>query len=192
MSDAGYYVRMRGRVTGPYELTALRAMVRRGALSRIHELSADGTAWAAAANHAELFAQPAGGVVQIVAAPARLLEHRLPPAPPAGTARKYFYRQEGKTFGPVPLPILQKLAASGKLSEDAEVWPPDDKTPVPARQLAELRFAPEVEAAAPADDEQPPRGRWRAWLLLSLLAALPLLATALAVLFLHYHHAHAR
>lgn len=182
---------MRGQVTGPYEVRALRAMVRRGALSRIHELSADGSAWTTAGTHSELFAQSAGVISPTVTLPTRAIERRAPPASAAGAVRKYFYRQEGRTFGPVPLPILQKLAASGKLHEDAEVWPPDDKTPIAARQLAELQFKPMVEVGHDAGGAPKARGRWRGRLLLSLLAALPLLVAALIILLLH-HHWHAR
>ncbi len=192
MSEPGLYVRMRGRMTGPYELSDLRAMVRRGALSRIHELSADGTAWAAAGTYGELFAPAASGTATIVAASAPLPERRTPPASPVATVRKYFYRQEGRTFGPVPLPILEKLAQSGKLHPNAQVWPPEEKNPVPARELAELRFEPEVEAAQDVDSDPVGQGRWRARLILSLLATLPLLAAALLILLLHSHHWHAK
>ncbi len=192
MGELSFYVRMRGSVTGPYELPALRTMVRRGALSRIHELSADGTAWAAAGTHSELFAPAAGGAAPVAATLVRTIDRRPPLPSPAEAVRKYFYRQEGRTFGPIPLPILQRLAASGKLNLDAQVWPPDDKTPIPARQLADLHFQPAVEAAHGADVALQSPAHWRGRLALSLLAALPLLVAALIILFLHHHHLHSK
>src|SRR3954451_9326718 len=52
------FVRIRGHVQGPYELEKLRALVRRGQLSRMHEVSADGSVWKQAATFPELFQSP--------------------------------------------------------------------------------------------------------------------------------------
>src|SRR3954466_13665047 len=49
------YMRVRGRVLGPYEPEKLQALVRRGQLSRLHELSTDGVTWERASNYPELF-----------------------------------------------------------------------------------------------------------------------------------------
>jgi hypothetical protein len=43
--DNQYYIRIRGRVLGPYDMEKLQALVRRGQLSRIHEISGDGVNW---------------------------------------------------------------------------------------------------------------------------------------------------
>jgi len=50
-----YFVRIRGRVQGPFDLEKLQQMVRRGRLSRIHELSSDRKSWCSAAENPELF-----------------------------------------------------------------------------------------------------------------------------------------
>ncbi len=204
MANDVFYVRVRGRVTGPFELTALRTMVRRGALSRLHEVSIDGKSWSAAGGRAELFAQPVGAVTAAaagaIAAPRELARmpvvHVHSSTPTAGAAatapsaagvvRKYFYRQEGRTYGPVPLPILQRLAEAGRLAPEAEVWPPEGKTPTPARALRELRF-PSPDGATAEEVAAMPRWWPRGPLALSLLTALPLLLAALIILFLHYH-----
>lgn len=45
-ADAGpWFVRHAGRRTGPFDGARLRTMARRGALGRLHSLSADGTSW---------------------------------------------------------------------------------------------------------------------------------------------------
>ena len=61
------YIRVLGRVKGPFEWEKLRILVKRGQLSRIHEVSVDGQAWVKATEYPELFkadlselAQPGG------------------------------------------------------------------------------------------------------------------------------------
>src|SRR5689334_12002539 len=52
---SSYYTRNRGRVLGPFTEEQLRTMVQRGQLSRIHEISADGTNWASAQEYPQFF-----------------------------------------------------------------------------------------------------------------------------------------
>ena len=49
------YIRMRGRVLGPYDQEKLQSLARRGQLSRMHELSQDATNWVRASTYPELF-----------------------------------------------------------------------------------------------------------------------------------------
>jgi len=55
MSSDRYFLRIRGRVTGPYSLLQLQDQVRRRELSRLHEISADKANWFPAGGIAELF-----------------------------------------------------------------------------------------------------------------------------------------
>src|SRR6476659_1621900 len=50
-----YYMRSRGKVSGPFSLSVLREMRDRGQLGRFHELSIDQTVWAPAATFENLF-----------------------------------------------------------------------------------------------------------------------------------------
>ncbi len=62
------HLRVRGQVTGPFTKDELRLMARRGQLSRIHELSADGEKWTTASKFPELFSAEAGTMRHIAAA----------------------------------------------------------------------------------------------------------------------------
>lgn len=66
-----YYIRFRGRVTGPVSLEELDRMTSRGQLSRFHEISCDGLVWRSAAAQAYLFAGrlPVDESVQAAAPP---------------------------------------------------------------------------------------------------------------------------
>ena len=50
-----WYVRFAGRRSGPFDAERLRTLARRGALTRMHSLSADGTAWVAASTVRAVF-----------------------------------------------------------------------------------------------------------------------------------------
>ncbi|HTV48863.1 MAG TPA: DUF4339 domain-containing protein [Phycisphaerae bacterium] len=58
MSDEieSYYVRIRGKVTGPFDRPTLERMVQRGQLSRVHEISSDRQNWKPASSVGGLFA----------------------------------------------------------------------------------------------------------------------------------------
>ncbi len=55
MSDKVYYLRIRGRVTGPFGADELQRMANMGTLSRAHEVSADGQTWQSANRLEQLF-----------------------------------------------------------------------------------------------------------------------------------------
>jgi len=52
-----YYIKKRGKKSGPFTLDQLQTMVKRGQLARIHSISADGQNWNAASEVPELFQQ---------------------------------------------------------------------------------------------------------------------------------------
>jgi serine/threonine protein kinase len=44
-SNTRYWVRLRTRVTGPFDLAAMQRQVKQGAISRLHQVSTDGVTW---------------------------------------------------------------------------------------------------------------------------------------------------
>jgi hypothetical protein len=55
MASSLFYVRTRGKVQGPYDLAALQKSVKKGTLSRFHEISSDRTSWTRAGEFEDLF-----------------------------------------------------------------------------------------------------------------------------------------
>lgn len=55
MSDQIYYVRMHGRVLGPFTLSRLQAMTQATKVNHSHEISVDGNSWQKAAAFPEIF-----------------------------------------------------------------------------------------------------------------------------------------
>ncbi|MEI7768127.1 MAG: hypothetical protein WCJ97_11900 [Phycisphaerae bacterium] len=58
MSEAVYFVRSKGRVTGPFAVDMLQILVRRGTISRVDEVSSDRAAWVSAVEFEGLFPVP--------------------------------------------------------------------------------------------------------------------------------------
>jgi hypothetical protein len=54
-----YYLRVRGRILGPFSVEKLRSLRTRGQFSRIHEISTDRRAWSPASSIDHLFSSPA-------------------------------------------------------------------------------------------------------------------------------------
>ena len=134
------YIRVLGRVKGPFEWEKLRVLVKRGQLSRIHEVSVDGQAWVKATEYPELFkadpselAQAAPVTVEPVAAPERVVEQPIEeplaspgeeafPVEPVSVTEEWFYDQNGSPVGPVSFGTLQQLVASGQIFAQGRVW----------------------------------------------------------------------
>jgi hypothetical protein len=68
-----WHVRFAGRRTGPHDVERLRTLARRGAVTRLHQVSVDGTAWRSAAEIRAVFAAD-GTVIAGGAAPAADLQ----------------------------------------------------------------------------------------------------------------------
>ncbi|HET6249860.1 MAG TPA: trypsin-like peptidase domain-containing protein [Tepidisphaeraceae bacterium] len=135
MSDGPFYVRAKGKITGPFDLPMLEKLVRRGTVSRLDELSINRITWQAAAQIESLFPPVPSAI------PARQVATVVPPIP----GPKYYCQKDGNTIGPLPLPELQHLARSGQIEASNLVWAEGDAASVPA-----VSFAPLTGAFPPA------------------------------------------
>lgn len=125
MSDP-YYIRIRGRVQGPFDAEKLRNLARRGQFSRLHEISTDGQQWQSAKAFQELFAP----VEVPVAASSGVAEPALATgtngavasmAAPAASPT-WYYAAGGREQGPVAFAVLANLLSTRQLQPDTEVW----------------------------------------------------------------------
>ncbi|MEI7768128.1 MAG: hypothetical protein WCJ97_11905 [Phycisphaerae bacterium] len=55
MQNGEFYVRSKGRITGPFTVEILQKLVKRGVLSRVDEISSDRSSWARAVEYEDLF-----------------------------------------------------------------------------------------------------------------------------------------
>src|SRR5665213_1910818 len=163
MRDEPYYVRAKGKITGPFDFATLQKLVRRGSVSRLDELSRNRLRWEPANGNVSLFppAQESGAAspAQRGAAPVA--------APPA--VQRFYYQQNGETVGPVPLALLRTLAQSGQIGQDDSVWEDgaDSSTSAAAHPALAAFFIP----ATPVHSS-----RWR---LISIVSAAALVLLAI-------------
>lgn len=123
MSDQ-LFIRLRGRIQGPFTAEQLQSFAKRGQFSRTHEISADGVTWSRAANRSDLFptvqAEPRPLVTPPTDEPPILDASPAAAAPPPSDI--WYYHQLGANHGPVDFNHLQYLAISGQILPDDLVW----------------------------------------------------------------------
>ena len=162
-----YYLRVRGRILGPYDQEKLQSLAQRGQLSRMHEVSADGATWSRASSFPELFTAklpteptwngggadaPATVTVEEPAARHGSTPGERPPQPGSQT---WHYIAAGVECGPVDFSDLQMLAGTGQIGADDLVWTQNMQSWVPAKQVPGLvrpitQPARNVEAGTPS------------------------------------------
>jgi len=141
---AGFYVRIRGRVQGPYQPSQVRVLVQKGQLGRFHEISSDNVTWNKVADYPELLTAPAP--VEAERPPvddstqSANASHDYPhddvlrrsydsssasaagidsdPEPAGG----YFYGLQGVKHGPVSRQQLRQLYLTMQLAPATPVW----------------------------------------------------------------------
>ena len=143
---AGYFIRSKGRVTGPFEVGALHKMVRRGLISRLHELSSDRQSWSPAGEFEELFPQQARGTVAESSNSSRDDGGAgdggagpIPIAPTPASSGFYYSQEDGGTVGPVPLNVLRALVLNGTVRQTDAVWQEGAGAASVAAALPQLR-----------------------------------------------------
>lgn len=143
MDDAKWYIRWRGKVTGPYTLAQLEKLQSRGQISRLHEVSQDRRSWARASTLTSVFAVRE----KEHSAPAADEQYELGPqvesrqsASEPARESQWFYSRGDNQFGPFNLASLQMFAATGGLGPNDLVWEEGSSSWVPARRVGALSF----------------------------------------------------
>jgi len=159
MSEA-LYIRLRGRVLGPFDEEKLRSLARRGQLSRLHQLSPDGTNWVPASSYPDLFVA-GDGQTTAMKQPAAPKEEELAfdfqqaesntvapqdsgkqAGPPADGA--WHYEINGQEKGPVSRAVVMDLISSGRIQPTNQVWAEGMPSWTAASQVSD--FAPLFDA----------------------------------------------
>lgn len=140
MSDEQYYVRFRGRTLGPFSSEKVKALVSRGQVTRMHELSCDGLSWTKADAFPEFF--PRGTEANNLEIkeneepdPEPEAEQQLPAASANSDEDNWYAHIEGRNEGPVSKNKLTEWIASGSLQRDSLVWRPEYENWQPAEAV---------------------------------------------------------
>jgi hypothetical protein len=157
-----YFIRLRGRVQGPFDKNRMQQMVRRGQLSRLHEVSVDGgVQWMPASTVENLFLEHdrVGRVHKIAVdqQDAASQVHEVETPRIAQTGQWYCLRNNVQ-HGPLDMATLRNMLERGELQAADMVW----RTGMPdwqrASDVAELQY----HQAAPLprmDDQSSPGGQ---------------------------------
>ena len=121
MSDQKYFVRFRGRTLGPFNETRVRELIKRGQVTRMHELSPDGVSW-----------QPADAMTDFFGPDHRqqTLQHAETRGTDAGNANQqpqaenaeWYANLNNEQKGPVTKQQLGQWVASGAITQETLVW----------------------------------------------------------------------
>lgn len=126
MSKKVLYIRIRGRVLGPFDVPQLKSLRQRGQFNRFHEVSEDRQRWYSAATLDEVFATEEAGLrLEEPAPPKERMEAGAGGAGGAGPAPAtewYYADAAGKQNGPVATAGLLGLVEKGVVSADTLVW----------------------------------------------------------------------
>jgi hypothetical protein len=141
MSDPTWYIRVRGRISGPFDRSQLEALRKRGQFARFHEISQDRQSWVSASTLGDLFdAQSSmnrtGDSVVPSAAVEDLEWFQVDPepeplpgrqggfesAPSVSPDAEWFYAAGSTAIGPIPLSELERLLERGEIADDTLVW----------------------------------------------------------------------
>ena len=143
MAADTWYVRVRGKIAGPYPLDQLQTLRKRRQLGRAHEISVDGQTWESAGTLSELFpeiikpiapnplteVQP---VLNLEDEPMPELEYEPMPElePVVGAPQvqapasqpQWYYANQGQQSGPISDSDLARLVANGEVLSETLVW----------------------------------------------------------------------
>lgn len=137
-----YYLRMQGRVTGPFDMAKLKSLRARGVLQPFHEVSADRSNWVSASSLTEIFT----AVVAVpVAAPA---EQDLDPALLPASQPWFYLDMRKEQIGPVAAEEFPSLVLQGAVNRRTLVWSPG----MPEWLEAQVAL-PHLFHAAPGTDQ---------------------------------------
>ncbi len=152
-SDTSYYVRIRGKILGPFDVGQLKTLRSRGQFGRANEISNDRVTWQSASTIEHLFAESS-----IRKRSSDTFEDEEPEAtvtsssPPNHSLSSVWYYAIGEEqSGPVSLLEIRKLIASHQLCVDDLVWKDGLADWVPIRDVSELnaiaKIAPPAQAS---------------------------------------------
>jgi hypothetical protein len=125
MSEGPYFIRVRGKVLGPFTLKRLKDLRSLGQFGRFHEISQDRKLWTSAATLTEVFTDAAKvreyGSASGEAAPESGFAGQAS-ATPAQAAEWFYVDGSGQRNGPLTETDLLNLASQGQIELDTPVW----------------------------------------------------------------------
>lgn len=138
-----YYVRIRGRINGPFEESKIARLIQQGKLGKSHEVSTDGHTWKDGGSLLHLFEslKPPTTTKSIKPIESedeiQVDDSTVEPAPAI-----WFYAIGSERKGPINWPELQSKAGSGEINTNTLVWKEGMDKWLPAADISNLFKVP--------------------------------------------------
>ena len=126
-----FFVRIRGSQRGPFPISKLQELVKTGQMSRMNEVSTDGTVWRPASEFPEIFTPIQHP--QVVSQPTQMAA-QVTQDESAG----WYVTIGGHQNGPYPISKIQAMAQSGQIAQSDFVWHDQMYDWQPAGSVAEI------------------------------------------------------
>jgi hypothetical protein len=128
MNDDQIYVRFKGKTLGPLTAERVQGLIKRGQITRMHELSSDGLSWSRAEEFGGFFTKPE--VEQSLReTPAKgsgksetNIQSRPRPGEPPSDAIEWYAHLQDKSHGPLTTDSLYAMVNDGKIKAATLVW----------------------------------------------------------------------
>ncbi|MDA9777438.1 GYF domain-containing protein [Rubripirellula sp.] len=122
MSDMKYHVRFKGRVLGPFDEQKIKGLIKRGQVTRTHEISPDGISWQPAAEYQDLFPASNSGFGANAAATSAEPFQSLDLGASSAETSEWYAHMNDEQKGPVAKSQLTQWVGSGAMTADTLVW----------------------------------------------------------------------
>ena len=161
--DEQYYIRVRGRTLGPFDIEKLKQLHTRGQFGRSHEVSTNRQTWMSGGNLLAVFSEPERASANVSTAQSEPEGYTVqsdegniqptntitPPVPNPPSEDQWYFSSQGEVQGPMSLVVLQARIFRGQLSEHDLIWSPGFQDWTPLEKVPELRTK-ELTASGPA------------------------------------------
>jgi S1-C subfamily serine protease len=163
---ATYFIRVRGRILGPYDIGQLKVLRGRGQFSRANEVSVDRQTWQSAAAIEDLLATKTPIDVRQSGSEPR--QSAAPATPSSGSS--WYYSVGSERRGPLSTAEMKALLESEQVNSGDLVWREGLREWVAISTVPELTsvYSPDMKAAQPARKPS----HWRAIVLSTTIVAL--------------------
>ena len=149
-SNSSYYIRIRGKVLGPYTIKQLNTLRTRGQFGQSNEVSIDGQSWQSAATLEAIFPV----VIKDLKSSAEISNCNLPGTPSSEKDHRtdWYYSVNEEQQGPVSLKELQELLTLGRVNLNDLMWTEGMPEWRPASEIQELNTpVPKIEKPRTAE-----------------------------------------
>lgn len=159
MHSNEYFVRIRGKILGPFSMAQLIGLRERGQLQPFHEVSVDRYTWEPASTLTQVFpSSTAPAVDPEPEKPTRTKQETAtrtdtpspptpaPTPPPLAQQDPWFLADDmGNRQGPIDPTTFKIMLDAGQITKDSMLWRPGMTNWVPAEIALPAQFAPEPE-----------------------------------------------